>query len=436
MIAPTPENKPPTVEEYLALGFGKAETLSTVEPETPIEQNQVIGYAIQRGEKCMVSAKPKCGKSSYLRQAIRMMDLGAIAPWGRDIGNIAKGRVLIVTEESAGTWAEWRDTLDLGDHIDILRKQALRYKPWELICEYAAALVREKHYALVVIDTLAVFAKIKDENNASECTLVLGATDCIINENAALVLIHHDRKSGGSHGDSARGSNALMGCVDTAIQMTFCNKADYDIDRRALHFGRRFHVQSRHDYVLESFALIRDREGLYIRFDDEAAKGPTASEKQQAIIAAMLPEQGTGKRGYDWRMIRENWASSPIPGKATVQKALKAAEDVGLIGQDPSSEGGMSYRYCRLKVSPTGFGTAEMANPKMASRAQEPIEIEKNPIGGDVETRDGYSGNRGNGDRDGDGPVGRLPSFAGVSPNGQDQGGLAAMADYALGVGT
>ena len=199
------------------------------------------------------------------------------------------------------------------------------------------------------------------------------------------------------------------------MQMTFCSKADFAIDRRALRFGRRFHVQSRHDYVLENFALIRDHDsGHYFRFHADTAKGPTASEKQQAIIAAMLPEHGTGKRGYDWRMIQANWPSSPIPGKATVQKALKAAEDAGLIVQDPSSEGGMSYRYCRRKVSPTGFGTAETANPKTASRAQEPIEVEKNPEGGDVETRDGCSATRLSSDRDG-------------------RDGLAAMADYSRG---
>ena len=82
------------------------------------------------------------------------------------------------------------------------------------------AFVKEKGIALVVIDTLASFWKLKDENDAAAMTQAVKPLLYLARESGACVLmIHHSRKSEGAYGDEIRGSSALFGLVDVAVMM-------------------------------------------------------------------------------------------------------------------------------------------------------------------------------------------------------------------------
>jgi len=71
---------------------------------------------------------------------------------------------------------------------------------------------------LVVLDTLSRFWSIKDENdNAEIIRLASPFLDLAHETNTTVLLLHHERKSGGDEGRGIRGGSALFGLVDQAL---------------------------------------------------------------------------------------------------------------------------------------------------------------------------------------------------------------------------
>lgn len=80
--------------------------------------------------------------------------------------------------------------------------------------------VRRQKIGLVVLDTLASFWNVEDENdNAEVGRAVRPWLDLARATNAAVLLVHHDRKSGGPDGKGVRGGSALFGAVDQLITL-------------------------------------------------------------------------------------------------------------------------------------------------------------------------------------------------------------------------
>ena len=74
--------------------------------------------------------------------------------------------------------------------------------------------------SLVILDTLTRHWNIKDENDNAQvvrrCTPFL---DLARETGCAVLLVHHDRKSGGEDGRAIRGGGALLGLVDQALML-------------------------------------------------------------------------------------------------------------------------------------------------------------------------------------------------------------------------
>lgn len=78
--------------------------------------------------------------------------------------------------------------------------------------------IEERSIGLIIIDTLNSFWGVSDENNASEVTAAIKPLlNLARSTNAAIIAIHHSRKSEGEHGDEIRGSNALFSLFDAAL---------------------------------------------------------------------------------------------------------------------------------------------------------------------------------------------------------------------------
>jgi sugar phosphate isomerase/epimerase len=78
--------------------------------------------------------------------------------------------------------------------------------------------IEREHIGLVIVDTLARYWDIADENNNAEVIRCLSPLlDLARQTNAAVLLIHHERKTGGDNGRGIRGGSALFGLVDQAL---------------------------------------------------------------------------------------------------------------------------------------------------------------------------------------------------------------------------
>jgi len=76
----------------------------------------------------------------------------------------------------------------------------------------------EKSIKLVLLDTLSMFWGVTDENNNAEVQRRLAPFLTLAREtNCAVLLVHHERKSGGEGGREIRGGSALFAMVDQAL---------------------------------------------------------------------------------------------------------------------------------------------------------------------------------------------------------------------------
>lgn len=137
---------------------------------------------------------------------------------------------------------------------------------------------KEHDVKLILVDTLAAFWQIENENDAAEMTKVVKPLLQLARESGACVLLnHHARKSEGSYGDEIRGSGALFALVDVAIMMK----------RHEVKTQRLLQFQSRYPET-PSELVVELRDHGYVALGDPAKVG---KEARLATLAASLSEQ-------------------------------------------------------------------------------------------------------------------------------------------------
>lgn len=194
----------------------------------------VEGYGAP-GRWTLVAGPPKIGKTTLAYELVMRVARGK--PWLRRL--IRQGKVLILAVE------EHSD--DVVHRLRMLGTEGLEGQikimtgPLEFSADVLGEIVQyidEQNIKLVLVDTLAAWWGLQNENDASE---VLRSGRILLNAirrtNAAWLCLVHTRKSGGNEGDEIRGSSALLGLVDIAISM---KRRPGDSQMRVLESVSRF----------------------------------------------------------------------------------------------------------------------------------------------------------------------------------------------------
>jgi hypothetical protein len=206
----------------------------------PTDVEWLVEGLIPRGGMTVVYGIGKGGKTTLLSH------LAAAIVSGREFldRSVREGPVL------------W---LDLEQHVTLTRRKLdeagaagcsnplhVYNGPAPRTDEVARELAKRGAVA-VVIDSLSKYLCLKDENDAAEVTARLGPLlDLAHGANAAVIAIHHDRKSDGALGRNMRGSSAFLAAVDVAI----------GVKREAGdEFRRRLDCVSRYDEVDEEISV-------------------------------------------------------------------------------------------------------------------------------------------------------------------------------------
>ncbi len=311
----------------------------------------------------LVPGAPKVGKSTMLADIMRArLDN---AQWaGKDVKT---GPVLLLTEEgpmptafrwhrasgmhvllryiALQAWTEARDDATFGDgpppgiggeaadHI----RDYWSFQNWLL--REVGEWLDENPRALVIVDTLAVWSGMADENDASEATRSISVWTRLAQEyNACVLLVHHMRKGGGSNGEAIRGSSAILGTADGYWEVTRVSDAPTDTRRKV-------NVITRMSFPL-TMTVSYDREtGLYTEVTKDAV-APTAETWLDAI-----PEDG---EGITLALLGTRWGI----GRSTVQDRLARLEADGLVRKDTVKAGRTSQlRYWREPSASRPSGT-------------------------------------------------------------------------------
>jgi hypothetical protein len=228
------------------------------------------------GGVTLIAGPPKAGKSTLAAQLQRCCETGDdfLGSWP-----VAVGPVLLVTEE--GGVAVVHKTGELH-RLDVLDRRAaiMSGLSFGKVLDVIANWARTHPGGLAFIDTLAIWAEIQNENDASEASKAVARVTALAQStDLAVVLVHHARKAGGEHGEAIRGSGAILATVDIAVEHSRVRAGSDD---------RWLDIQGR-VILPERYLLAFDRATMSYRIED---KSDALAELEADLVG--IPPDGPG----------------------------------------------------------------------------------------------------------------------------------------------
>jgi len=241
---------------------------------TPQQVSWVLDDYLAQGGLVLVAGKPKEGKSTLVYELVVKVAQG-LPFLGRESHETG---VLILAVEESQTDVQLR-LHNLGaDTLDNLYVHVGPSESNPTVFTQIIQFVQRHHIRLIVVDTLANFWRVQNENDASEVTQAVKPLLHLARQSGACVLlIHHARKSEGSYGDEIRGSGALFAAVDVALILK----------RHEVQTQRLLQAQSRYPET-PSELVLELRETGYVALGDPASTGKAA--KLTKLSAALTDE--------------------------------------------------------------------------------------------------------------------------------------------------
>jgi len=160
--------------------------------------------------------------------------------------------------------------------------------------EAMESFIAETGIVLVIVDTLTQFWAVADENsNAEVIREVSPILELARRTNATIVLVHHERKSGGDDGRGIRGGSALFGLVDQALLLD--RRHGGDESHRVLRtLGRYFETPREvvvaledHEYLAEDYSIADVANWSWVHTYDWSGVSIEGLQHLQRWIAAI-----------------------------------------------------------------------------------------------------------------------------------------------------
>jgi replicative DNA helicase/DNA-binding transcriptional ArsR family regulator len=170
------------------------------------------GY-IAKGSLILLAGSPKVGKSTFAYHMVNNVAKGV-----NFLGSpVSKTSVLILAMEEREQDVRRRlnsleaHSEEIQIHFGLLSIERL---------DEVKRFVVSNNVGLILIDTLGKIWNVADENDAAQAEkAILPFLQLARETNAAVLLVHHLRKSQGNDGMDIRGSTALFASVDNAITL-------------------------------------------------------------------------------------------------------------------------------------------------------------------------------------------------------------------------
>ena len=270
----------------------------------------------------------KGGKSTLAMQLMRARETGEMFLEDR----IITGPTVLVTEEGGIAIKHKAGGMSRLLILD-KREATIRAMSFDdLLTALETFCAGQNEPALIVIDTLAVWGDIEDENDSVEVTTCIRKLAVLAQQTgAAILLIDHVRKDGGTHGRGIRGSGAKASTVDIYAVLDYPTSGNtvtdrvLDLEGRVIDptalrlsfdpMSRRYDVIDRDDAALEEIERLlevvpHDGPGMPVTklalVWDMARK--TAERKAAWIIEKGRMRRETGKIGH-----ADGWLYWAIP---------------------------------------------------------------------------------------------------------------------------
>ncbi len=287
------------------------------------------------GDITLLTSQWKTGKTTLLAGLLQRLDTGE--PFLNRATRQARAWVL--SEESESHWADRLRRMPIGSHAQLISRP-FRGRPtpedWSDLIDRAVDESAAGQLDLVVVDPLASFLPGRCESDAASLLEALQPLHRLTAAGMAVLLLHHPRKKKSEAGSSARGSGALLGFVDTSVELSRSSTMASDGYRRLLVTqSRRLDAPDRLAYewnpTTGAFAVTADpRERQF-------------EENWQTVLAIL--EQHTAALTH--KEIAEYWPDDAAkPGMSTLYNWLNLAAARNLIGKQGRGTKSDPWRYC------------------------------------------------------------------------------------------
>jgi hypothetical protein len=189
--------------------------------EVGTEPEWIWERLVAPGSLTLLAGQPKVGKSTLLYGL-----LGAMSDGAPFLDRPTRQASALILSEEPREAIHAKVARFGGQHHGVARAD-LRAFTWPEQIAQATEYALAHGAALVVVDTLAELAGLRgeDENDAGA---ILGALDPLkaaAEQGLAVLIVHHQRKSGGRYGAGVRGSGALVAAVDVSAELNRGNKS-------------------------------------------------------------------------------------------------------------------------------------------------------------------------------------------------------------------
>jgi hypothetical protein len=250
-----------------------------------------------------------------------------------------KTKALILDEESGNGRLKKRQSILGADEAGIA---TLSYASTKMSLEYASAIIRycnANGIGLVIFDSLTRF-HIAQENASQEMSEVLSYFHLIAKAGIAVLIIHHDPKSGYERPDSSntlRGSSDILAISDVHIVL---HRDKYTKNKITVK-----QLKNRDDELLNDFELLaknnEDKSKLWFEYVGEA---PERKSKQTIADEAIIELLSDDARMFQDEIIK---ALKGIVGAKTVANRLSALYEIDKLKMSMGDHG---KNYYQLKA--------------------------------------------------------------------------------------
>jgi hypothetical protein len=176
------------------------------------------------GGSAMWVAKPRDGKTTLVRELLRVMTNGGGELLGRKVKG---GRALIITEEPAEIWYERADKYGINLNNLLVSTKPFGGRPhsdtWKRFCGLVAEAVKEFRIDLLIVDVFFALTPRRDDSSNDGSQEAIDALAPVTGAGASFLLLHHvkvGKENGVVTGDpiaDARGGYAAIGSIDVPL---------------------------------------------------------------------------------------------------------------------------------------------------------------------------------------------------------------------------
>ena len=249
----------------------------------------------------------RSGKTTWITHLV-----AAVLDGGYFLGQpTRKTKVVYITEQQRGPFREALNRAGLigrGDELRIVCRRDVAHMPWPELVAIVAADARRDGFGLLIVDTLAVLAGIREENDAGAAALAMQPLQDAAHDGLAVIVARHERKGGGVVGESARGSSAFAGDADIILQLRR-PEGNQPSTRRVIESLSRYDETPEKivvDLIDEGYVLLGDSEAVALADALRIVSAHIGGEfEQKEVDLDELAEEGDIPRATVRRAVRE-----------------------------------------------------------------------------------------------------------------------------------